>query len=197
MLGGSFNPIHLGHMSAAQAVSEKYSPEKVLFIPSAIPPHKRLDERGISTLDRLEMVRAAIAPYPQYEISTIEIERGGYSYTVDTLRALEELYPERELMLVIGTDMLYMFEKWYRFEDILKMCTLVAVGRNRGDSEGMFEMADRLRRKYGARVDVIIIDPVEISSTELREMVRSGCDISAYVPQGAAEYIKEHGLYLD
>ena len=120
LYGGSFNPPHLGHAEAAYTVYEELKPDKLLIIPDNIPPHKEMEEGCPSAEERLELCRLAFAEIPGAEVSDIEVRREGRSYTADTVELLRAQYPEAELILVMGTDMLLCFEDWYRFEYLIR-----------------------------------------------------------------------------
>ena len=129
LYGGSFNPPHLGHAEAAYTVYEELKPDKLLIIPANIPPHKEMEEGCPSAEERLELCRLAFAEIPGAEVSDIEVRREGRSYTADTVEQLRAEYPEDELILVMGTDMLLCFEDWYRFEYLLRECCLAVLAR--------------------------------------------------------------------
>ena len=129
IFGGAFNPVHNGHLNIADSFYEDLSLDKLLFIPTAKPPHKS-DEGLLSGEDRVNMLRLAVENKP-YEISTIEFERNDKSYTYDTLIELKKLYPDSEFFLIIGADQFIHFDKWYRYSDILDMVTLCTSARER------------------------------------------------------------------
>ncbi len=197
MMGGTFNPPHIGHIHAAEAAASALKLDKVLFIPSKIPPHKILPQGTPSPDVRLEMTKLAISDNKLFEVSDIELKRQEPSYTAVTARKLSELYPEYKLWLIIGTDMLTTFASWYRPEEILRYMSLAVVGRTDGDSVLLNEAADALRKKLNAHVELIETKALEISSTELRNMLIHG-DIKTaehYLPKSVFEYIIGKGLY--
>lgn len=194
--GGSFNPPHLGHISAVNTVVSELAPDRILIIPDCLAPHKAMAENTPSAEHRLEMCRLAFGDIPGTEISDIEIRRGGRSYTVDTLEQLTALYPEDEFFLVIGSDMLTSFTTgWYRFEDILKMCTLTVISREIDDLEELEMNAEKLRVKYGGRVIILKNHKsVLLSSSEVRQAILD-CNVKGMLSEEVREYIKENGLY--
>ena len=170
--GGSFNPPHLGHAEAAKTVCRELSPDKFLIIPDNLPPHKDLEEGSPGAEQRMELCALAFQDVPGAEISDMELRREGRSYTSDTVGALRELYPEDELILVMGTDMLLSFEEWYRFEYLLESCTLAVLAREDEDSRALSLEADRLRDKYSAKVAILSHEPLPMSSREIRHKLR-------------------------
>ena len=195
--GGSFNPPHLGHVSAVNTVVSDLEPDRMLIMPDCIAPHKAMAENTPAPEHRLEMCRLAFGDIPGVEISDLEIQRGGRSYTVDTLEQLTDLYPEDEFYLVIGSDMLTSFTTgWYRFEDILKMCTLTVISREKDDMEELAHNADMLKERYNAKVIILKNHrPVLLSSSEVRKAIHEG-DVSGMLSESVWEYIKENGLYF-
>lgn len=186
VFGGAFNPPHKGHVRLARDFAGRLSLDKVLVIPSFIPPHKS-DSLLATAEDRLAMCRLAFAGDDRFEISAMEIERGGKSYTYDTLRALREEYPEAALYLIVGSDMLASFETWHRWRDILSLCTLCAARRKESDN------------LCKDKVDCLVSDlpAFEVSSTEIRDRLARGEDIVPLVGPEVAEYIRGRGLYGD
>lgn len=194
--GGTFSPVHCGHLLAAREFVRRTELDKLLIIPAAQPPHKEM-QPPVSASDRLEMCRLAFEGMENVEISDIEISRGGKSYTVDTVTELKKKYPDDELFLLVGTDMLLTFDRWYRYTDILSLCNLVYV-RRETDSEldgEIFEKISFLEKQTGIKIRHIKIDPVEISSSELRQMLQDGEDTGNYLPEKVENFVKEKGIY--
>lgn len=193
--GGTFAPIHNGHVQAAKAFMEQMKLDYLMVIPAYLPPHKRID-RDDDPVNRLRMCELAFRGVDGVVISDCEIARGGKSYTYDTLKELQR--PDTRLFLLCGTDMVLTFDKWYRFEDIFKMCYPVYVRRENDPiiTERIVAKITEYRERYGVMFRKIITEPIEISSTEIREAVREGRDISGVVPRGVEEFIRENGLYL-
>ena len=195
VFGGSFNPVHNGHIHAAQFALESLGLSEILFLPSNIPPHKRADDEGIKTEDRLQMLAAALSDKKDFSVCDIEIKRGGTSYTIDTLQELIKRYPNDRLYFIIGSDMLLYFETWKDSEEIFKLCTLVAMTRLHQDKNAVLKHRDYLMQKYAAKIIVIDNEVEEISSTQVREQVRRGEKISELVPEMVEQYIKENEVY--
>ena len=177
--GGSFNPPHLGHIEAAKTVARVLAPDRFLIIPASIPPHKELAEESPEAAQRMELCRLAFAEIPGAEVSDLELRREGKSYTYDTVLQLREEYPDAEICLVIGTDMLTSFEEWYHFRFLLENCTLIVLSRAEEDSELLREEAEKLRCEYGAAIDLLAHEPLEACSEKIRERLplRAGEDL--------------------
>lgn len=192
IFGGSFDPVHKGHKKLALFVSEKLGLSKMLIIPAAMSPFKT--NSGASEDDRLNMCRLAFSE-DIFEVSDMEMARGGKSYTVDTVEAVREMYPDEELYLLIGSDQLLSFDKWYRFSDIMKNVTLCAVSRESGKKrEELSAFADENLRRYGECV-ILDFEPFEVSSTQIRKLSASGENIEDLVDKEVFGYILSKGLY--
>ena len=172
LYGGSFNPPHLGHAEAAYTVYEELKPDKLLIIPDNIPPHKEMEEGCPSAEERLELCRLAFAEVPGAEVSDIEVRREGRSYTADTVEQLRAEYPEDELILVMGTDMLLCFEDWYRFEYLLRECSLAVLAREDNQELELLEKIRQLQKEHGAKVILLSHTPLAMNSSEIRERLR-------------------------
>lgn len=185
LFGGTFDPPHMGHLIAAQDVCTALSIDRFIFIPAALPPHKR--DRGITPAAvRLEMLRAATAKNETFEIETIEMDRDGPSYTVDTLRELSARSPADELNLVIGVDQVREFDSWRDPHEILKLAKLIMMTRDGHDA------ADKAAPHVSRIVHVTRVD---ISSTLIRGRVAAGESIRYLVPDQVAAIIERDGLY--
>ncbi len=193
--GGTFAPIHNGHVRAAKAFMEQMKLDYLFIIPAYLPPHKQIDESD-NPIYRLRMCELAFEGVDGVVISDCEILRGGKSYTYDTLKELQR--DNTRLFLLCGTDMVLTFDTWYRFEDIFKMCYPVYVRRENDPLIGnrIVSKITEYYQKYGVMFRKIITEPVELSSTDIRAAVRSGEDISTLVPEKVAQFIRENGLYL-
>lgn len=194
--GGTFAPIHIGHVAAAKAFMEQMKLDYLFVIPTYLPPHKQVDWSD-DPLYRLKMCELAFEGVDGVVISDVEIRRGGKSYTYDTLKELER--PDTRLFLLCGTDMVLTFDRWYRFEDILHMCYPTYVRREDDPvlTKRIVAKIGEYYEKYGVMFRRILTDPIELSSTKIRRAVREGRDISAMVPAGVARFIHENGLYLE
>ena len=197
--GGTFNPIHRGHMAAARQAAKALELDKLLLIPTRVPPHKALTEDVAGPEHRLEMTRFAVQALNLdgvAEASDLELRREGKSYTLDTLREIRALYPKGELFLLLGTDMFLTFHQWRHPEEIAKLCTLCAFHRSALDSAGDFaSQKRRLERKFGAHVKFVDLqEVVDISSTRLRQMLPAGQGREFLAPAVYGCILRE-GLY--
>jgi len=192
--GGTFAPIHNGHIASAKAFMEQMKLDYLFIIPAYLPPHKAIDSSD-DPIHRLRMCDLAFKNVDGVVVSDMEIRRGGTSYTYDTLSCL--FGDDRKLFLLCGTDMVLTFDKWYRYEDIFKMCYPVYVRRERDaiiDNKIVNKITEYYN-KYGVMFRKIVTDPIELSSTQIRNAVASGASISSFVPHEVERYIKENRLY--
>ena len=195
IFGGAFNPPHNGHVNLAREAIEQLKLRKLLIIPTFESPHK--STRLLPFEQRAEMCRRAFGPLNgsgncncEVVISNIEQEMGGVSYTINTLRELSKRFPDERFFLLIGSDMLFSFREWYRYESVLKESTVCAVAREDDSFTDMVEFANDI-----GRVKVLQTSVVDVSSTEIRERLASDGDVSEFLPQSVAEYIKTNELY--
>lgn len=189
VFGGTFNPPHNGHVRLAKAAADELKLDKLLVIPSCIPPHK-IAAKLADGQERLEMCRLAFSCDPRFEVSPMELERGSRSYTVETLRELKALYPDSELYFIVGSDMLESFDKWYLWQEILSLSVLCAASREEGYSPDLSRFG-----KLAERIKIITLDPLEVSSTQIRNS--TGEVSPELIDPKVAAYIREHGLYDD
>ncbi len=189
VFGGTFDPPHNGHLHLAKSIADELNLDKIIVIPTFVAPHKT-EYNSSDAASRFEMCNLAFDS-DLYEVSDIEIKRGGKSYTYDTLTSLKEKHSNDSLFLIIGSDMLEYFSKWYRYKDILELCTLCCVGR---------ENKELTLPDFFTNDDQVYLSsakPIEMSSTFIRQAVADHADINDYLPQKVADYIKERKLYLD
>ncbi len=192
IMGGTFNPPHYGHLRAAEHVRDALELDKVLFIPTSLPPHKKMPEGSATTAQRCKMVEMLIEGCSWASLSTIEINRGGASYTIDTLRELHQLGQYGDLFLIMGTDMLMMLDYgWRNAAEICQLCTLAVVAREAGQQEALQKKAEEIRQEYHADVQLINCPVVEISSTQLR----AGQSLREMVPASVYDFIEQNRLY--
>ncbi|MCX4256670.1 MAG: nicotinate (nicotinamide) nucleotide adenylyltransferase [Oscillospiraceae bacterium] len=196
IFGGSFDPVHKGHVSLVSELKKALELDEIIVMPTGISPFKKdMERRPASGADRLEMCRLAFADMPFATVSDYEVSRIGVSYTFDTVRHFRSLYPNDKLFWLVGGDMLKSFDRWKNWQEILSMCTLAAVSRQKcGSDRNELEKKAAELRKYG---EVLFAEtkPLEISSTEIRKKIIKNSDISCYVPQNVVKYILECGLY--
>ena len=194
LMGGSFNPIHCGHLNMARAALESGLAEQVLFLPSGNPPHKRA---GLADkMERLAMARLAIEGEADMAVCTEEIDREGVIYTVDTLTILREKMPDTRFYYLIGADTLRVLHTWRRAEDVIRLCTFLVVMRPGEDAQEV-EKAAAFWREKGAQIEFLRARLMDISSTEIRERLEAGLPLDGLVPAAVEGYIRAHGLYLN
>lgn len=191
IFGGTFNPPHIGHLRLVEAVADELSLDRVLIIPAAIPPHKNAPDLADGE-DRLMMCRLTFGADRRFEVSDTELRRRGRSYTYDTLYGIREQYPEDEIFLIVGSDMLETFDRWYRYRDILSMCTLCAAARERDFSPNLEKAFSKEELN---KVRFINIDVTEVSSTQIRRLISEGGSADDFLTCETAQYIEQRGLY--
>ena len=192
MYGGSFNPPHNGHLYLATELGKRAQLDRIIIIPSNISPQKS-NNGNIDPEHRINMCKE-VFDSPLFEVSDCEISRGGRSFTVDTLTFLKEQYPDDELFLFMGSDMLLSFHTWYRYQDILSMCTICAISRDDNESAQMLRnYADTVLS--GGNILIFDIEPFEVSSSEIRENLKNGKSCKGLISEKTEKYIKENKLY--
>ncbi len=196
ILGGTFNPIHNAHLKMALDFSAKLHFDKVLIIPTRIPPHKQASDMA-STEDRLEMCRLAAQSNPIFQVSDMEIKRPGPSYTSDTLEILTAQNPEARFYFLTGADMFLTIQDWRRPEKIFELADICAAPREKSDIFILQNHANRLKLQYGNlfQYEILDIPLMPVSSTEIRRRSRLGESIDVFVPKQVADYIHERRLY--
>ena len=194
ILGGTFDPIHVGHLAAAHAAISCGNLDSVLFVPSATPPHR--EPAMADAEQRLEMTRLAIGGTREFEVSDIEVRRGGVSYTADTLRELHALHPDDHLFLILGWDAAQLFNSWHRPDEIRQLVSFVVVRRpGSGPMTGMG--TEYLGFGYSHGDVVCDVDTPDISASELRESLMRGESVDDCLPSAVERYIAAHHLYRD
>ena len=195
LFGGSFNPIHNGHLHLVRAVRRGLRLSGIVLMPAGEAPHKDSSAYA-GAADRLAMCRLAAEPYPWLTVSDYETNKPGKSYTVETLRHLRETVPDAAWTLLIGSDMLLTFETWRCWEEILQSARLCAVSREPGDLPLLREHAAALRRAVpGAHIRVLSVEAMPLSSTEIRQKLQKNADCSCLLPRNVVQYICQKGLY--
>lgn len=193
IFGGSFNPIHYGHLMICEYIKEEMGLDKVIFIPTGNPPHKEI---GVSAEDRYEMVKLAISPNPDFEISDIETTRVNLSYTVDTIRELKKIYKKEKLYFLIGLDSLFQLKTWKKIGDLSQEIEfVVALRPGYIDKEEINNEIDFLRENFGTKINLIKTPLYEISSTDLRDRIHEGKSLRYLIPKKVLNYIEESGFY--
>ena len=185
IIGGTFNPPHLGHLIIADQVKDQLDLDRVLFMPTAEPPHSSTEKRTIPAETRVEMLDLAIMDHPDFALELFEVESGGKNYTYHTMKALKDLYPGVDFYFIIGGDMIEDLPNWYRIEDLLNLVQLVGVKRPGFENETDYPLI------------MVDIPMTTISSSLIRHKVAKGCSIKYLVPKEVEKYIELEGLYKD
>ena len=194
IMGGTFDPVHLAHLRLAKCAYEQYDLDKVVFLPAGDPPHKT-DRLVTPAYRRLEMLKLCIRDYPQFQISEYEIEKQGYSYTAETLEYLTQIYPEKEFYFIIGADSLFELDSWYAPERCLAKAVFLVGNRLGRDEEEIDRQIRYLTERYGGVIEKVDMPGMEISSSDIRELLGKGQDASHYLHPAVNEYIQQNHLY--
>lgn len=188
-MGGTFDPIHLGHLIAGECAREGAGLDEVWFMPANIPPHKS-NAPGASSRQRWEMVCLAVRDHPFFRPSDLEIARGGTSYSIDTVRMLKAQHPQVHFCYIIGADMVQYLPHWHRIDELARLISFVGL-RRPGMDIRWGELSDEIK----SRVTMVDMPLVDISSTGIRERRRSGRSVRYFVPDAVREYMEEARLY--
>ena len=208
VFGGTFNPVHKGHESAAVGFYNRFNLDKLLIIPANIPPHKQVfyNLDNVSAIQRFEMCSICFNRYKyvcnyNIEVSDIEIKKDGLSYSYNTVKNLLEIYPEDEnqIYFLVGSDMFLYLEHWHRYKDLLNMCVFVVAFRynqkNNQDNAEVLKMRNNLVSQ-GYKIEILYNNPFEISSTDLREKIKNNnFALEEYINPDVLNYIKERKIY--
>ncbi|MBO4267321.1 MAG: nicotinate-nucleotide adenylyltransferase [Lachnospiraceae bacterium] len=196
ILGGTFNPIHIGHLMLAENALEYCGLDEVLIMPSGCSYFK--DQRSVADpVHRLKMAELAISDNDKFVISPIEVERGGFTYTYETLEILCRETPNTRYYYIIGADTLFSMETWKKPDVIFSKCTVVCAKRNGVDDKALLKKAEELKEKYDAEVIIMDTPEIPVSSTVVREMMKKGMSCRYYLDDKVIKYIKDNGLYLN
>ncbi len=193
IFGGTFNPVHIGHEVMMKAAAEYENTKEIIIMPDNIPPHKQVGGDFAAAEHRLNMCRLAATGIKGAAVSDYETSKPGKSYTVDTLSELCLLYPEKSFAFVIGGDMLMSFDTWYRYGDILKMCSLLVFRRTENGQE--FDKKVEFLQALGAEITVLEVQVPKVSSTEIRRRMLEGASCDGLVSPKVLDYILQNNLY--
>ncbi len=196
IMGGTFDPIHTGHLILGENAYEQFVLDGVLFMPSGNPPHKK-DRQGASNEQRTEMVRLAVEDNPHFRLSLEEMHELGYIYTSKTLQRLTEKNPDTDYYFIMGADSLMYFEKWHEPEVISALCTVVVAMRDHLSDEQMDAKIRELSDSFGTRIRKLETPNIDISSHQIREWVSEGKECRYYLPEKVRRYILREGLYVE
>lgn len=195
IMGGTFNPVHIAHISMAEAAYRQAGLDKVVFMPSKNPPHKQ-DINIIPEKHREAMIKLAISGVPYFEYSDFEFAREGITYSATTLGLLCKMHPENKYYFIMGGDSFFQIESWYKPEKIMESAVLLVISRNGSDKEQMSMYAGILKEKYNATVMFVDMPYMDISSSSIRKLISSGGNAAGYLPYKVWEYIKENRCYI-
>lgn len=195
IMGGTFDPIHNGHLMLGRQAQEEYKLDQIWFMPSGQPPHKK-DHRVTDADIRCDMVKLALIGHPGFVFSDFEIKRPGNTYTAQTLGLLHQEYPEHQFYFIVGADSLYEIEKWYEPERIMSQTVILVAGR---EYEGVHRSLERqiqyLEETYGARIHRLHCREMDVSSEEIRGWIAEGKSVKPFVPEKVFAYLEERRLY--
>lgn len=194
IMGGTFNPIHNGHIILAQTAYNQVGLDKILFMPSG---NSYMKNNVLDVKHRVNMTRLAIEPYSNFELSLIEVNRQGNTYTCDTLEELKNNNPENEYYFIMGADSLFQIETWRCPEKIFNLCTLICSIRDEHDKIAIYQKGKMLEDKFGAEIIYLDMPKIDISSTDIRNAIADKKSISDEVPYTVEEYIQKERLYSE
>lgn len=194
IMGGTFNPIHMGHVILAETAYKEYQLDEVMFLPAKKPPHK-CEKDLVSQEDRLNMIMATVREKSQFSVSPLEFNREGITYTIDTMEYLQSKHPDTCYYYIIGADSLYNLEKWHRAPELLGRTNFLVAARDGHNYEKMQKFAAYLRKKYHASIQFLNTPMIEISSSMIRERIRHGKSVFSLLPDEVVSYVQQKKLY--
>ncbi|WP_099468237.1 nicotinate-nucleotide adenylyltransferase [Konateibacter massiliensis] len=194
IMGGTFDPIHVGHLMLAEQAYDRFELDKVLIMPAGKPPHKD-NEVSALTKHRVQMTRLAIEGNKHFELSLVEVERSGYTYTFETLEKLTQENPDTEYYFIIGADSLLEIQKWKEPERIFQCATILVATRYNLESEDLKKKIKEIAKLYGGNIYLLDTPNIDLSSTQIRTLVSTGKSIKYYVTGDVERYIYKNKLY--
>lgn len=194
IMGGTFDPPHIGHLAIAKTVREELNLSEIWFIPTGKIPHKSTIETA-PEIDRLNMVKLAVEDNDFFIVNDTEVRRNKFSYTFETLEELNEKYPDNEFFFIVGADSLDYMEKWKEPQKIFNCCEIVVVNRPGISDDKIILKKKILEDTFNGKIEFVNMSPVDISSTRIRQMIREEKDVSEFVPNKVIEYIKLNKIY--
>ena len=196
IMGGTFDPVHNGHLMLGHAAYKAFSLDQIWFMPNGNPPHKKSETIKSTSEDRMKMTSLAIAPFPEFVLQPYEALRAEVSCSYQTMEHFSKIYPDDEFYFIIGADSLMAIETWIHPERIFPTCTILATYRNEVKTkEEMNRQIQYLSEKYHAKIRLLETPLMPVSSHELRASLQSGDSVSEYMPAAVCSYIKQHHLY--
>lgn len=197
IMGGTFDPIHIGHLLLGQFAYEDFGLDEIWFLPNGNPPHKQTEEGKKALHNRIEMVRLAIQEKPYFKLCLHEAKETEHSYTYRTMQELNDMYPEHKFYFILGADSLFEIETWKYFREIFPTCTILAAMRDDKNVEAMLKQMSYLKERYGACIELLRAPLLEISSTSIRNRAFRSLSVYYLVPDAVAKYIQDNHLYQD
>ena len=196
LFGGTFDPVHAGHLLLAEQCREQCALDELWFVPAGSPPHKQ--GAAISSGNtRAEMLELALAGHPQFMVNRMELGRAGTTFTVDTLQQLYDEDPSREMFFLIGTDSLADLPTWREPDRIAELATIVAVNRGDRAAPDLEALKETIGEAVMSRIQFVTMPGIDLSATDIRRRVQDGASIRFMVPRAVEVYISEHGLYRE
>lgn len=196
LMGGTFDPIHNGHLLLAENSRKAFNLDKIIFMPAGIPPHKK-DKHLSSNTHRYNMTLLAINSNRHFFLSDMELKKEGISFTIDTIKYLKSLYIDTEIYFILGSDSLFQIDTWKDYQELLTLCHFIVAPRPNCHNEKLENTVNTLNSLYNSSIHIVEGPVLDISSSEIRDRVRKGLSISYLVPKPVEEYIYKHGLYKD
>lgn len=194
IMGGTFDPVHNGHLQIAEAAMEQLHLDRVLWIPTGLPPHKKT---AVSDEDRLTMLRLALDGRDGHVLDLCEMNRKGYTRTVDTLRELHQRLPDAEFVFLIGADTVLQLRNWKDFATVATLCSFGILRRRPNVDDASADEPERLKEEFDLRYETIDLPLIPISSSDVRKDVAAGRDVSEKIPEAVYRYIQNHSLYKE
>ena len=194
IMGGTFDPIHYGHLILAQNALDTFSLDEILFVPSGTPWLKE-STKVLSKNKRVSMTGMAIEDNPDFALSTIEIDREGNSYSYETVEELKRMQPKTDFYFIMGADSLLEIERWKHPDRLMAECTLLVAVRDDCDKEGLEKQIIYLTDKYQAEIKILPADRIDISSTKIRQLIREGKSVRYMLPDQIIRFIQKNHLY--
>ena len=197
IMGGTFDPIHIGHLLLGEFAYEDFGLDEIWFLPNGNPPHKDTEDTKQALKNRVEMIRCSIEGVPYFRLNLYEADTEEHSYTYQTMREFNRIYPENEFYFILGADSLFAIEQWMYFKEIFPTCTILAAMRDDKDAGEMRRKIHYLKEAYGAKIELLQAPLLEISSTTIRERAARNLSVRFMVPDAVADYIRLHRLYQE
>lgn len=195
ILGGTFNPVHIGHLILAETAYETFGLDYVLLMPNGNPPHKEINTED-GGIHRMNMLRLAVEDNPHLQLSSFELDKKGVMYTYRTLELLKEQHPDTEYYFILGADSLFDLKKWQKPDSICKNATLLAAVRDELGKERVKQQIALLEQEFQAEIYLMDTPNLSFSSHNIRERIKNGKTVTYYIPKAVEEYIHDNNLYL-